>query len=1182
MVSVLTLLCLLAMPTPLAQADPGILFVAPSGDCGSANPCYSTIQAAVDAASPGDEIRIAAGVYTDMSVRPKNDITTTGVVTQVVYISKTLTIYGGYTLSNWTTAYPISNPTTLDAQGQGRVLYITGHISPVIEGLRITGGDALGLGGSDEQYCDLFLAGAGGGIYIITATTTISNSEVFSNTGARCGGGLYLHRSPAKLYSNTIISNNSTGEYAMGGGLYLYQSPAILQKNTIASNTAREYGGGLLIMESTADLSENTIVSNTVSGSNGSGGGLCLAGGATTISRNTVTANVARVGGGLYLLGGTGTLRGNTIMSNIAYEGGGMYTGSDAYTYEGNRVISNIATRGGGLYIGNSVALYGDVIISNSADFGGGLYLHWSQSTMTNTIIADNRATTNGGGLYLLSSSPRLLHTTIARNTSGDGSGIYVTNFATAYSAVMLTNTILTSHTVGISVTGGNTVTMNAVLWYGTPVTVSQATTATVIMQNQHLGDPALVDPNEGNYHIGPGSAAADKGVDAGVYDDIDGDSRPSGAGYDLGADELLYPLPSFISSSPDQLGQTTVFTNTTITSGTMIYLWSFGDGLTSTFAGPTHTYAYSGTFTVTLTATNFAGSGVATGTVVVDGLAPTGTVALNDGALYASSPSVTLTLSASDDLSGVSEMVFSYDGVSFSTFEPYMSSKVWTLPVGDGVKAVYARFRDTVGNVSATVSDTITLDTAAPEGSIVINGGAAYAASPSITLTLSASDATSGLAQVQFSNDGSAWSGWETYTTTKAWALTSGDGLKTVYVQYSDNAGNISVFSDAITLDTTPSDSAVDPLPAYQTVPAFTVSWSGADALSGLAGFDVQYKDSVDGAWTDWLTDTTATSASFTGQDGYTYAFRVRARDNTGNVSVYSSGDVHMTVDVTPPTGSLAINGGALSTTAVDVTLGLLAADITSGVAMMSFSNDGSVWDGWQAYATSANWVLTSGDGLKTVYARFRDTAGNISSSVSNTIALDTAAETEYGVTINEGALFTNQTAVTLTISARPGTTQMQISNDGGFAGAQWEPYTSRKTWAITQYGSYVIPRVVHVRYKDLGGNVSSNYQDDIILDVTPPTGSVEIVGATRLQAMASTVTLKLSATDDVSGVGQMLVSHQPDFAGATWEAYATSRAWTLGSSTTVYVRFRDNAGNISSTYSTSQWKVLLPLIIK
>jgi hypothetical protein len=48
------------------------------------------------------------------------------------------------------------------------------------------------------------------------------------------------------------------------------------------------------------------------------------------------------------------------------------------------------------------------------------------------------------------------------------------------------------------------------------------------------------VDPDSGDYHIGPGSAAIDAGVDAGVTTDIDGEARPFGAGYDLGADEWM------------------------------------------------------------------------------------------------------------------------------------------------------------------------------------------------------------------------------------------------------------------------------------------------------------------------------------------------------------------------------------------------------------------------------------------------------------------------------------------------------------------------------------------------------------------------------------------------------------------------------------------------------------------
>jgi pectin methylesterase-like acyl-CoA thioesterase len=83
---------------------------------------YSSVQAAVDAARDGDLIKVAEGTYTDIHARPRNDITTTGIVTQVVYISKTVVIQGGYTVTDWTMPFPITQPAILDAQGQGRVI----------------------------------------------------------------------------------------------------------------------------------------------------------------------------------------------------------------------------------------------------------------------------------------------------------------------------------------------------------------------------------------------------------------------------------------------------------------------------------------------------------------------------------------------------------------------------------------------------------------------------------------------------------------------------------------------------------------------------------------------------------------------------------------------------------------------------------------------------------------------------------------------------------------------------------------------------------------------------------------------------------------------------------------------------------------------------------------------------
>ena len=80
-----------------------------------------------------------------------------------------------------------------------------------------------------------------------------------------------------------------------------------------------------------------------------------------------------------------------------------------------------------------------------------------------------------------------------------------------------------------------------------------------------------------------------------------------------------------------------------------------------------------------------------------------------------------------------------------------------------------------------------------APTGSIRINNGASYTRSNSVTLTLTATDAASGVFQVRFSNDG-VWDTeqWETPASTKSWLLTSGDGSKTVYCQIKDNVGLI------------------------------------------------------------------------------------------------------------------------------------------------------------------------------------------------------------------------------------------------------------------------------------------------------------------------------------------------------------------------------------------------------
>jgi hypothetical protein len=107
----------------------------------------------------------------------------------------------------------------------------------------------------------------------------------------------------------------------------------------------------------------------------------------------------------------------------------------------------------------------------------------------------------------------------------------------------------------------------------------------------------------------------------------------------------------------------------------------------------------------------------------------------------------------------------------------------------------------------------TIKTDSIAPTGTITINNGDPYTPSTSVTLNLSASDNSGIVSLMRFSNDNYSWSGWETYAASRTWTLTSGTGIKTVYVQFQDPAGNTSgSYSDSIELVLFPSINLLSP----------------------------------------------------------------------------------------------------------------------------------------------------------------------------------------------------------------------------------------------------------------------------------------------------------------------------------------------------------------------------------
>ncbi len=140
-----------------------------------------------------------------------------------------------------------------------------------------------------------------------------------------------------------------------------------------------------------------------------------------------------------------------------------------------------------------------------------------------------------------------------------------------------------------------------------------------------------------------------------------------------------------------------------------------------------------------------------------------------------------------------------------------------WSLDFGDGTSVnkraathrydTFGRFtaRQTVNNVSSsTASQTILTDTIAPTGTIVINGGTSFTTNQNVTLSLTVSDNSP--TTMRFANEGTNWSTWESFAATKAWALLTNNGTRSVSAQFRDVALNTSATVTAsIQLDTSP-----------------------------------------------------------------------------------------------------------------------------------------------------------------------------------------------------------------------------------------------------------------------------------------------------------------------------------------------------------------------------------------
>jgi hypothetical protein len=235
-------------------------------------------------------------------------------------------------------------------------------------------------------------------------------------------------------------------------------------------------------------------------------------------------------------------------------------------------------------------------------------------------------------------------------------------------------------------------------------------------------------------------------------------------------------------------------------------------------------------------------------------------------------------------------------------------------------------------------------------------------------------------------------------------------------------------------------------------------------------------------------------------------------------------------------------------------------AQDDNSGLTEMQISASATFTDTtWEPYSALKPWAPEGGDGIKTVYARFRDGADNVSDATDANFALDTMPPFG-GMAIDRRVAGPDIISTTVYLGAEDnlsGVTDMRISADPDFTDVAWQPYTTTLTWPI----SLTVQGTLYVQYRDLAGNVSEVYSDTYAVDTTPPMVYVEVAAGDTL-----TRTVTVLTYDELAAVETMYLSNDPlMIEGMVTLPYTDTVEWAFDERRVVWVQVKDSVGNVA-----------------
>ncbi|RJP26640.1 MAG: hypothetical protein C4520_00485 [Candidatus Abyssobacteria bacterium SURF_5] len=287
------------------------------------------------------------------------------------------------------------------------------------------------------------------------------------------------------------------------------------------------------------------------------GGSIYCSSSSPTISNCYIRGNAADIdGGGIYCRDSSSPTIGNcTIDGNSAlnYNGGGIYCVFSSSPIITNCIFTENWTNhsGGGIHLtaGSSAKISNCIINNNVAHIyhGGGIVCaDHSSPTILNCTISGNSASSQGGGIYCRDpSSPIISNCTISDNTAGVTSGgLYSENSSPAVNGcIFWQDAAPTAPEIGLYLFASVTVAFSDI--EGGAMAVYADSGSTLDWESGNIdADPLFMGASD--YHLSIGSPCIDAGIDIGIYEDIDGDIRPQGEGFDIGADEFVF-APSLL-----------------------------------------------------------------------------------------------------------------------------------------------------------------------------------------------------------------------------------------------------------------------------------------------------------------------------------------------------------------------------------------------------------------------------------------------------------------------------------------------------------------------------------------------------------------------------------------------------------------------------------------------------------